>query len=95
MTPTKTRRFGEVVLMKTTRGAKNCDVVDDDDDEEAYLDATTITMVTITSLEAMMSMTAFSLKPRMLITVTLEATTMMMVSLEEKMEALKKTNYHR
>mgnify|MGYP000276448131 CR=1 FL=1 len=48
-------------------------------------------MVTKASLEATMSLTTLCLKPRMLMTRTLEATTMMMVSLEEKVEAMKKT----
>ena len=67
------------------------DDVEDDDDEEAYLEATSMTMVTIRSLEATSSMRTMSLKPRMLITKTLEATTMMMVSLVDKVEAMKKT----
>ena len=49
-----------------------------------------MTMATMASLEATKSMTTMSLKPKILMKVSLEATMVTMVSLEEKVEAIKK-----
>ena len=53
-----------------------------DDDVEASLEIQTVTTMTIGSLEATMIMMAMSRKPRMLMTITLEARTVTMVNLE-------------
>ena len=69
--------LGKVALVKTTRGAEKwwCrrQGNEDDDDEDASLQATTGTMVTMASL-----------KPRILMTITLEERSVTMVTLEAR-----------